>query len=222
MGSRPRGRTSIALKATIPGLPTGAEAEWPMQRWVDKVMQSVTTDIAERAKQLAQQQMAPHEMMMRADTAFSVAMGVLTPEEAALPPEALLMESYRRHVLLELGQALSMLERDDEAARVLGAVAHRFTRDPDGRVQAANARLPDCAKDPRCRHFEREVFQHWAVAVKRIGRGQEELVHRYAARRGLWHTHLQRPLDHYHPALRARAFWDTSELPAARALEAAF
>ena len=210
--------------AEPPGVPTAEEAIWPLERWVSWAKQLVTPAILERADQLARQQMAPNELLMKdhEHTPTALAMGIVAPCEAPLCGSARMVEIFRRYLLLELGQALSMLQDDAASARVLGAVAERWADDPQGYRTAAVKAVPEAARDSRARHFEREVFQHWAAAVERLGCGQEELVHKLAVRRELWGSYLQRPLDHYQRSLRRQPFWAASELPAARALEAAF
>ena len=226
--SRPHLQEELPLVSSAivdpPGTPTADEAKWPLERWVSWATQLVTPEISERADQLARQQMMPNEPLMNnhEHTPTALAMGIVAPYEAALSGSTRMVEIFRRYLLLELGQALSMIQNDAASARVLGAVAQRWAGDPQGYRAAAVKAVPDAASDSRARHFEREVFQHWAAAVERLGRGQEELVHKLAVRRELWGSYLQRPLDHYQRSLRRRPFWASSELPAARALEAAF
>ena len=73
----------------------------------------------------------------------------------------------------------------------------------------------------------REVYQHWGLAAERLHkRGptapEVRQVHELAASRGVWAHALQRPLDHYLPALPSQPFWPASAFPAARTLEEAF
>ena len=197
-----------------------------LRAWVDLAHSLVTEDIRSRAQTLARQQMAPNEAIMAADdSAFALAFGLLTPAEAALRGAARMTECFDRYLLLELGQALCMTGQPEAAARVLGALAHRFAQvDPSGRVAAAREAHASVCADPRARHFERELFTHWATTACRIdpSGSADEPVWSLAVRRGLWRSRLQRPMDHYDRSLSKRPFWEASTLPAARALEAAF
>lgn len=209
------------------GAPIGREVSWTLSRWLNHATQLVSAEILERAKQLAAELMAPHALIMREDDgSLGVAYGLLTTREAAMPIVARLAEAGTRHVLLELGQALSMTQQDHEAARVLGAVAHVFTLDAPARAAAAAAH-PDAEADARSGRFEREVYTYWASAAQRAAHGrdsaeQERAVYRLAVRRRVWRHPMQRPLEHFQPALTRRPFWDAASLPAAVALEAAF
>lgn len=204
------------------GAPTATEVTWPLSRWLQLATSLVTPDILERAKRFAAELMAPHALIMRdARGDFGLAIGVLTPAEASLPVTSRLAEVTTRHVLLELGQALQMTQLDHDAARVLAAVAHAFTIDPHGARAAAMAAHPEAVNDPRSGRFEREAFTYWAHAVQRAG-GLEDDVYRLAVRRGAWRHYMQRPLEHFEPTLTRKPFWESAELPAARALEAAF
>jgi hypothetical protein len=192
-----------------------------MQRWADFAAKRLTTEIVEKAQSLARQQMAQSDAIVRHDTASAVAFGSLAPSEAALPLPKQLEELHWRHLILEMGQALSMVNDDVSAARVLGATARRFTVDPSHRRAAAAAAHPDFASDARARHFERELFTCWGTALSRLG---EDVMPLYAlaVQRGLWKSPLQRPLDHCAPhAMRSRSAHIPAlapELPATRPL----
>ena len=71
------------------------------------------------------------------------------------------------------------------------------------------------------------MFTCWATPIQagRLGPDPEASIlalYKLAVKRGLWKTHLQRPLDHFDPSLKRKPFWHSSELPAAMALEGAF
>ena len=210
-------------------MPTSSDIDWPMRKWAEWANAVINKpDIMERAQQLAQQQMAQsHQIINTAPTPFSLAIGAIAPDEVDLPLQAQLEQLYWRHLLLELGQALSMVGEHEAGARVLGALAHRFTIDPSNRRAAAAAAAPEAAASPQARHFEREVFTCWATPIQagRLGPDPEASIlalYKLAVKRGLWKTHLQRPLDHFDPSLKRKPFWHSSELPAAMALEGAF
>lgn len=221
--------TSAATIICVPGQPSALEAEWPLQRWVELAHEHIGAnrhDIRKRADQFARQQMAPNEAMMsHPDTRYGLAFGVLTPTEAGISHvESRLSMCLRRHLLLELGQALGSVGKHDVGARVLGALAHACATDPERRRPAAIDAHPDVASMARANHFEREVFTHWGTALAAVG-GLEEAeygVHKLAVRRGLWRTHWQRPLDHFEASLTAQPFWEAALFPDALALEAAF
>ena len=121
----------------------------------------------------------------------------------------------------------SLTRQHAEAARVLGAVAHAFTINPKARASATAAN-PDAKRAASAGRFEREVFTYWAQAVELLDHPDEAgssavvEVYRLAVRRGAWRATMQRPLEHYDPTLTRKPFWTSAELPAARALEAAF
>ena len=179
-----------------------------------------------RATSLAAKQLAPHVAIMNdAQSSLGLAVGLLTPQEAALAAEARMGEIKTRYVLLELGQALSMIDSHHESARVLGAIAHAFTVDPLGARAAAIAKYADEHADPRSGLFEREVFTHWGQAVLKASptaSRADDAVHRLGVQRGVWAHCMQRPLDHFERSLTRKPFWDADELPAAQALEAAY
>ena len=97
--------------------------------------------------------------------------------------------------LLELGQALTMVKEHVSATRALGAVAQRMALDPSGRIAAATTAEPEIARSPLARHFERDVYTNWALALERLGQSPRP-VYDLAVRRKLWRDPLQRPLDH--------------------------
>jgi hypothetical protein len=178
-------------------------------------------DIVLRATTLAEEQMRPFVKVVAEDLRGGLAFGVIAPAEHALPPMARQQALRQRHLLLELGQALSMVGEQERAAMTLGALASCFV-DAQGLRAAAAAAVPEAAGLVNARRFEREVFKHWGEALSRMGDpAQEQAVYGLAVRRGVWSHPLQRPLDHFDRALTSRPFWDASSLPAARALEAA-
>ncbi|EOD39144.1 hypothetical protein EMIHUDRAFT_460409 [Emiliania huxleyi CCMP1516] len=145
--------------------------------------------------------MAPHEAAMgSAAPSEAIAYGLLTPGEAGVASvDERLAACASRHLLLELGQACSMLRREADAVRIFRALSHAFAAGGASRAAAA-AEHPVLADDARARLFEREL----------------------AMERGLWRSTLQRPLEHYARSLTARPFWEASELPEAAALQRAF
>jgi hypothetical protein len=199
-------------------------SRWSLEQWAGWATTLITPDILERAEAFALQQMAPNEPLMQPmeHTLTAVTMGVVMPHEASLHGAERMAQIRRRHLLLELGQALQMVEQHEEGSRLLGALAEYCHRDPAGLRATARDASPEAARSSQARHFEREVFQHWAAGVERLGRDEEDRVHHLAVRRGLWASPLQRPLDHYQRGLRRRPFWKSSDLPDALALEAAF
>lgn len=100
-------------EATVPqGLPTAVEAQWTMKRWADFAAKLCTVEIVERAQTLARQQMAQSQQcIMNMGTAAALAFGALAPCEADLPQGQQLEELFWRHLLLELGQALSTIDQ---------------------------------------------------------------------------------------------------------------
>jgi len=153
----------------------------------------------------------------------AIAYGLLTPgEAAAVSVDERLAACASRHLLLELGQACSMLRREADAVRIFRALSLAFAAGGASRA-AATAEHPVLADDARARLFEREVYTHWGAAAARLGgRAEERRVHQLAVERGLWRSKLQRPLEHYARSLTARPFWEASELPEAAALQRAF
>ena len=214
--------SAVVSSSSIPGEPTSAEAEWTMFTWADWAAKQIQADYVERAQTFARQQMKMSEEVIKTGRLEALVIGALAPIEADLPLQAQLEALYWRHLLLELGQALVMMQETTKGARVFGALALRFSIDPSGRRAAAVAAAPPAlVRHPAARHFEREVYTHWAQAAQLLGRDPRG-VHERAVHRGLWVHRHQRPLDHYVPTLRGKAFWSSSELPAAQALEAAY
>ena len=208
-----------------PGMPTIEEkASWNLEKWVTWATALVPANVSDRASSLARQQMAPHEPLMQRGehTLAALAHGVLMPVEAPLQGAARMEQIYRRHLLLELGQALVTVGKIDASCRVLGSLAEYCENDPSELRVSASASAPEIARASQSRHFEREIFQHWALSVELLGKHEEGRVHALAVRRLLWASPLQRPLDHYQRELRRRPFWEASELPDALSLQAAF
>ena len=188
---------------------------------VDRARSLLAPDTFLRAHTLAEEQMRPSEQIVHEDWKVAMAFGALTPSEVALGPPARLQSLRRRHLLLELGQALSMVGEHEQSAETLGALASCFV-DPQGDRAEAEAAAQDVARVASARFFEREVFKHWGEALSRLGFvEQEAAAYRLAVRRGVWKHPLQRPLNHFDRSLSGRAFWEAKHLPAALALEAA-
>ena len=208
---QPRAGTDAAAE------PLPEVLEWVLTRLADQPA------VLARARALARQQMAPHEAAMgSAAPSEAIAYGLLTPGEAVASVDERLAACASRHLLLELGQACSMLRREADAVRIFRALSHAFAAGGASRAAAA-AEHPVLADDARARLFEREVYTHWGAAAARLGgRAEERRVYQLAVERGLWRSTLQRPLEHYARSLTARPFWEASELPEAAALQRAF
>eukprot|EP00928_Gymnodinium_smaydae_P029961 TRINITY_DN22412_c0_g2_i1.p1 TRINITY_DN22412_c0_g2~~TRINITY_DN22412_c0_g2_i1.p1 ORF type:complete len:648 (-),score=90.56 TRINITY_DN22412_c0_g2_i1:362-2305(-) len=68
-----------------------------------------------------------------------------------------------------------------------------------------------------------DIYHRWIVCLEAAGRHADALaVRSVAVARGVWKHVLQRPNALYVPALRATGWWNTDDLPEARALEEAY
>lgn len=202
--------------AFIIGDPTAAEAEWSMKKWADWAAKQLQPGMVEKAQTFAREQMTSSEKIIRASTLDALAMGSLAPMEAEWPLPLQLEALFWRHLLLELGQAFAMVKEYVASARVLGALAYRFAVDPSGcRAAVVAAAASEVVNHPAARHFEREVFQHWALTVELLGH-TPRVVHERAVRRGLWKSYHQRPLDHCARCAPTPASWHCSPLACLR------
>ncbi|KAL1528816.1 hypothetical protein AB1Y20_010139 [Prymnesium parvum] len=195
-----------------------------LQRIIDCACTQLQLAHVQRARQLAAQQFAPFQALAESDVRAAVVFGVVPPSEEHLPIAARVESALKRHLLLELGQALSMVGSHELAAQTLRQLADVFVDFHGVRARLESA-LPAVAAEPRARHFEREVFKHWGEALVRAtgnsGPNSAAMaVYHLATSRGVYQHHLQRPLDHLDRRLECRPFWDANELPAALALEA--
>ena len=230
--SSSRGQAAVAVVSppsvrarSIPGETGRPATSSELQALVDAACSCLRAEHVERAHQLAAQLLAPFQGLVEGDPAVGLIFGVVTPSEFGLSAAARLEAVRQRQLLLELGQALSMVGEHKLAVTVLGAIAGCFY-DPR-RLRAEMARKhPHWAQAPSAGKVEREIFQHWGAALARFagraGAADEVAAYRLAARRGVWLHYLQRPLEHLDRSLEGRPFWSSRELPAARALEDAY
>lgn len=185
--------------------------------------------VVERARRLARNQM--EESMHLAQTAHTdvlasaVEEGLLTVTECRLARGPRVEAVTRRHLLLELGQALACFGHPGSACELLRAATDCFV---SGAVVGTAVAVQAPSGGTGRATFLRECFTQLAVAAAlRDGQGTAvtaaaaQAVQRLAVARGVWLHPLQRPVTAYVQGLRARPVWPTSEVPAAMALEAA-
>ena len=193
-------------------------------------------NLVARAKQFADEQLAVYAHLISENESLddALALGVLTSREATLAqPVQRLAMCRDRCLCLELGQALMTKGLHTAAIDVLRTAADAFADDPAGRRATATRTrqrdLPGSAGK-----FEREVYHNWALAAAYSQHGgtdeardapvtttAAQAVYAIAVARNVWAHVLQRPESGYLRGLRAQPVWASSDVPAARALEAA-
>lgn len=177
----------------IPGNPATPIATKDLECIIHNACTFLKQEHVERAHLLAAQQLKPVQTIVLGDTEEALAFGVITRSESGLPPAARLDAALKRHLLLELGQALSMVGEYDVAVDTLGSVASCFV-DSHGAHSWTEASHRMESLFPTARHFEREVFKHWAEALQRSDGGHSSsvaAVNRLAVSRGVFQHQLQ-------------------------------